>query len=577
MRVLRSIRAQLLAIILICYLVPALLLGLYMGTVLSGDMEEKTGTALSSGAEYAWTLSQQKLQQVFALARDATYDGELTEDHAQWAAAAISDAEFLRLSRTYIDRKYNREELLSFAAYCTVEAPDTLITTSSGRTAAAAYQAATHAEVLQLCETLDTQLGFWQDGDQCYLVRNLLDLHMDRYGMLILGLNTDKLFSALHELCADWDAALQIRLGILSLTYPAGRIPLTADWHEMSTGLTELPKEDALLYVRRSTSNRDAAFDVCLTLNRTHVYSDVYALRQLMYGLLLLLIPVLAVFAVYLHKRIIKPITLLSDAARRIEDGELGITVPLQSADELGQLGTAFSSMSVRIRELIDKTYKEELALRDAQLQAMQSRINPHFINNALETINWEARLEGSDRISAMVESMSVLLDASMSRRNRRQVPLREEISVAEAYLYFIGLRFGQRLTVTCDVAEEAREAIVPLLTIQPLLENAVEHGIAPAGGGMLTLRCRMDQGMVTIEVVNSGHPLTDEDRKLIDHALSDAYTENGHLGLNNIATRLRLLYDGAASIQVYSDDDNHTVVLVCIPSAQEQNKKANL
>lgn len=107
--------------------------------------------------------------------------------------------------------------------------------------------------------------------------------------------------------------------------------------------------------------------------------------------------------------------------------------MPMNGDDELGDLGRAFSNMSTRIAELIDKTYKEEIALRDARIQAMQSRINPHFINNVLESINWQARMEGSQSISAMVEALSVLLNASMARGDRHMVPLREEYDVAQA------------------------------------------------------------------------------------------------------------------------------------------------
>ena len=139
-------------------------------------------------------------------------------------------------------------------------------------------------------------------------------------------------------------------------------------------------------------------------------------------------------------------IALLSEASHQIEAGELGVTVPMHGDDELGTLGKAFSNMSLRLEELIDRTYKEEIALRDARIQAMQSRINPHFINNALETINWQARIEGSETISAMVESLSVLLNAGMSRNDRRILSLREELETARAYFYFVGLRFGERL-----------------------------------------------------------------------------------------------------------------------------------
>ena len=222
--------------------------------------------------------------------------------------------------------------------------------------------------------------------------------------------------------------------------------------------------------------------------------------------------------------------------------------------------------MSLRLRDLVDKTYKEEIALRDAQVQAMQSRINPHFINNALETINWQARMEGSETISAMVESLSVLLNAGMSRNDRRMLSLREELDTARAYFYFIGLRFGNRLTTHIDVAPEALEDVLPALTLQPLIENAAEHGVAPAGGGEIRLHCAHAEGVLKIEVSNSGRPATAEDRQRIDAALRGDSQSGSHLGLANISTRLGLIYSGRASIRVNTDDPGWTHVYLEIP-----------
>ena len=266
-----------------------------------------------------------------------------------------------------------------------------------------------------------------------------------------------------------------------------------------------------------------------------------------------------------MNKRIVKPVTILSDASRRIEEGELGVTVPLKGGDELGRLGRAFSNMSVRMKELIDKTYKEEIELKNAQILALQSRINPHFINNALEDINWQARIEGSESISSMVTSLSVLLNATMAKTNRRLVTLREEMEVAEAYIFFIQQRFAEDLTVVRDIDESAADGILPLLTIQPLLENAVEHGIAPAGGGEITLRCSLDEERMRIEIVNTGKGATKEDRERIEAALK-GQADGKHMGLANIVNRLRLIYGEDVAIRVDTDAPDRTSVMIEIP-----------
>ena len=310
--------------------------------------------------------------------------------------------------------------------------------------------------------------------------------------------------------------------------------------------------------------------DLLITLDRRQQYREQYFFGYLALGIYLLLIPVLALLAWYVSRRIVKPISLLSAASRRIESGELGVTVPMHGGDELGDLGRAFSNMSRRLEELIQKTYKEEIALRDAQIQALQSRINPHFINNALESINWEARMEKSETIPAMVSALSVLLGASMARQDRRMVTMREEADVAEAYIYFVQPRFGDSLRITREVEESAPDCLVPLLTVQPVLENAVEHGIAPAGGGEIRLCCRKEGRCLRIEIVNTGKPIGPEDRVKIDAALRGETTAGAHLGLANIADRLRLIYGGQAGLAVFSDEAGRTVVRMDIPQDQD-------
>ena len=281
--------------------------------------------------------------------------------------------------------------------------------------------------------------------------------------------------------------------------------------------------------------------------------------------IILLLIVLMALIAVYLNRRIVKPITILSDASRRIEEGELGVTVPLNGGDELGRLGQSFSHMSLRLKELIDRTYKEEIELKNAQILALQSRINPHFINNALEEINWEARIEGSENISSMVTSLSVLLNATMARENRRLVTLREEMEVAEAYIFFIQQRFGEDLTVVRETDDAAMDGILPLLTIQPLLENAVEHGIAPAGGGKITIRCALRDACMHIQIINTGRGAEKEDRERIEAALNGRPTGK-HLGLANIVNRLRLIYGENVTISVDTDEPGQTAVTIGLP-----------
>ena len=559
-----SLRMQVGLMVLLSYLIPVALLGMFTGNILLGSLERKTEAAVTSGTEHAFTMTEQNISRAVDLARDATYDGELTTAWEKWTAGAVGDAGFLQLCRGYLERKYSREPLFSFAGCFPVSNPEILIMGRSGGSDTPAYLTELRQAVMDLGETLDTRCCFFSFSGRMYLIRNLLNQRMERYGMLILGVNEAELLAPLNNLKDAWNAEIAVRLDSYG---DSGE-----DWNSLQPGLTDDRKAEKLLYVRLARGEENVP-DLKLTMDRRQQYREVYEFRRLLMGVYLLLIPILAVMAVYLRKRITKPIALLSDASRRIEKGELGVTVPMHGSDELGRLGDAFSHMSLRLKELIDRTYKEEIELKNAQILALQSRINPHFLNNALEDINWQARIEGSETISSMVSSLSVLLNATMDRKNRRLVTLQEELEVAEAYIFFVQQRFGPELTVETNVNEAARQSILPLLTVQPLLENAVEHGIAPAGGGTIVMDFTRAGNCLRLIIRNTGRGTSGEDRELIDAALQGRPTEN-HLGLANIVNRLRLIYGDRVEIRVDTDQPGETAVYLNIPQESDTGRK---
>ena len=563
MKALKSIRMQLILIVLLCYLVPTVLLGQYMGGVFFADLRQKTETALTSSAEHACTLSLQNIRKAIDLAKDATYDGELASVYDSYRSGEIIPAEFLRLSRNYIERKYSREELFTFALFIPAVEGDMLAYNRAGYENAMLFQKQFSETLPELAQELDTRCLFVESEGSMYLIRNLMDLKLERFGTLVLGINQEMMLGDVRRLAETWDGDVQLMLGQSGST----ELP----WDAMQPGLSEAGDEDWITYVARE-KDRDFDFGLLLGVRQERLYGEIVAFRKLMTGLFVLLIPILAAIILYMHRRILKPISLLSQASHRIEEGELGVTVPMRGDDELGRLGSAFSNMSLRIQALIDKTYKEEIALRDARIQAMQSRINPHFINNALETLNWQARMEGSESISGMVESLSVLLNAGMGKANRRMVTLSEEIEVAKAYCYFVGLRFGERLKVDMDLHDDLSHAVVPLLTLQPLLENAVQHGIEPAGGGEIILRSLKAGDFLRLTVINSGKPLQEEDWQRIRLSISGDNQHGQHFGLANISTRLQLIYGGRAKISVETDEQSRTVVQLDIPQNEEED-----
>ena len=346
-----SLRFQVIAIMLSCYLIPALLLGLFTRNVLLTGMRRKTEAALETAVEHAWTLTIAQVDHAIALARDAIYDGELADACENWRAGKIADAEYLRLSRAYLDRKYGRDGLFTFAACFPADHPEMYMYTRSGYQGAMDFLPDMQSQALSLGETLDTGSLFVESSGKIYLIRNLMNLRMERYAMLVLGIDREEMFSPLLALGDAWQGKAAFRLDAAGDT--------AASWDDLTPGISEEGPE--IRYVKSSGAD-EYRLDFSLTLDKKQQYREYYLFGSLSLVLELLVIPLVVLLGWYLHKHILRPIALLSSASERIENGELGVTVPVRGGDELGRLGTAFSNMSRRIEELIDKTYKEEIA-----------------------------------------------------------------------------------------------------------------------------------------------------------------------------------------------------------------------
>ena len=556
-----SLRVQITSVLVLCYLIPTLVLGFFAQHVLLGSVQKDVEAALVSNARYSWNTTVRNLDRIVTLGQEAVYDEELADAWDRWRSSVISNAEYLRLSRNYLEREFGRDKLFTFAAFIPADSNGLLISNPSGQSAASVFLRSNEALISRSADSLDTRSLFTGSGEQMCFIRNILNLRMENTGTLVLGLDRNVILEPLITLQSGWKANMRLRIGDYG--------DRDTDWTSLPAGFTDLPRENLLRYVQSETGDH-YDFYLMLLLDRAEQYHEIFTFRRLIFLLYLLLIPVLVLIMLFVHRRITLPIGLLADASRRIEAGELGVTVPMRGGDELGDLGVAFSDMSVRLKELIEKTYQGEIELKNAQIQALQSRINPHFLNNALETINWEARMEGSETIESMISALSVLLNASLGRKNRRLVSLQEELEVAEGYIFFIQQRFGDSLTVTRDIDPDAESCIVPLLTVQPVLENAVEHGIAPAGGGVIRLSVRRTGASLELKIANTGQFLRPEDRQRIDAALSGEAGEGSHLGLANIANRLRLLYGAQARLTVSGGPGEETIVEINVPQSTE-------
>ena len=239
---------------------------------------------------------------------------------------------------------------------------------------------------------------------------------------------------------------------------------------------------------------------------------------------------------------------------------------------EINDLAIHFNEMSDHLKEQNRKIYVEEIALRDANLAALQSQINPHFLNNTLEIINWQSRMAGDEKASLMIEALSTMLNATMNRDHRSEVALSEELEYAHAYRLIIQSRFGERLICTEDIDQGLLDVQVPRLVIQPIMENAVEHGTRQDGTCSVRLVIKGEKDDLSIEVWNLGVPSARDWERI--HQLLDVPDEAGdfhsvEIGIRNVNRRVRMMY-GEGSGLSFREEEGWTVSRVRVVRKKE-------
>ena len=299
------------------------------------------------------------------------------------------------------------------------------------------------------------------------------------------------------------------------------------------------------------------------------IQAPFYGYPFVVAGMLLFLVPLLLILLRVFNRNVTKPITDMMEGADQIETGNLGYQIKEEPENlEFKYLMESFNQMSERLKYQFDHIYEEEIALRDARIMALQSHINPHFMNNTLEIINWEARLGGNEKVSRMIEALATLMDAAMDRKKRTFVPLSEEMMYVNAYLYINSERFGKRLTVIKELDESIMQYEVPRLILQPVIENAIEHGVRPSGRGTVILRGYEKEGFLYLDIVNDG-TLTPAEEEKICRLLSPDYDfsrePSGNLGIANVNQRLRILYGEPCGLTIEKDEEQHVIARLTI------------
>lgn len=292
-----------------------------------------------------------------------------------------------------------------------------------------------------------------------------------------------------------------------------------------------------------------------------------------------------------LNSSIVSPVMELAEASRKIAENDFYIDdIKTQSEDELGELVVAFNKMKYATGEYImaleerrkamDLYHAEELekiaiaARLDAmELDLLKSQINPHFLFNSLNVISGMADLEGAQTTEKMIQSLSFLFRYNL-KTPEKKVSLARELKVVRDYMFLQEMRFGGRITYSIDCQANAQLVLIPTFTFQPLVENAIIHGLASKEeGGKIFIRIRERYGKICIVVADNGIGMELEALRRLRRELREeetGRTERTSIGLSNIYKRIHMMYQ-CGTMQIHSKFEVGTIVRIWIDDERQR------
>ncbi|MBK9925195.1 MAG: sensor histidine kinase [Anaerolineales bacterium] len=373
----------------------------------------------------------------------------------------------------------------------------------------------------------------------------------------------------------------KVKLDLVLRTLQSLKADLDLMGDKIAHNSTAAENEAVLEKIRFSTSVLDESIQnyVLYEVNRTEgqyqVMRESFARWQVFSIILIFSAVGFAIVAAWsLSKSIYTPIKKLHDVTTTITKNDLQTLMTSDNVDEITELGMSFNIMIGKIKELLDSKIKEQENLKKAELRALQAQINPHFLYNTLDTIIWMAESKKTDQVVKIVTALSKFFRISLSK-GMDWITIGEEVERIKSYLTIQKMRYRDILDFKIDVDKDVAENTILKLILQPLVENALYHGIKnKRRGGTISVRARRkDENEILLEVEDDGIGFTPEKLARLRNELNDdsgeIKMESGY-GIGNVNNRIRLYYGKQYGLSIQSEYGTGTRITLVIPSKME-------
>ncbi|RXZ78638.1 sensor histidine kinase [Paenibacillaceae bacterium] len=420
--------------------------------------------------------------------------------------------------------------------------------------------------------------------------RYMKNKDFDQYGTMVMFFDRSLFSDDLGELVSDEKANVFLYDRQDRLVYTdqresdPDRIPIPSQ-----LGVQEIVQENGISYLYAKSRPREMNFALVsrVSLDSIHEKSSVLLKISIAVGFVGVLLAVMLLS--WSSRRLFKPLSMLVHGMKRMREGNLETRVTIDTTDELAYIGQSFNSMAENVNTLVREVYERQLNEREAELTALQTQLNPHFLHNTLDTIYWQLYLKDEKETAKLVVSLSDMLRYALEPADTETL-LSEELDQIRNYLAIQSSRHGEELETIIQIAPGAEMAKVPRLILQPLVENVFEHAFADKlTSCVLVIHATIDcdvklqdapgkaSGILRIDIIDNGKGMAEEEMsRIVCSAMAPRATEGPvvgkkriHIGIRSVIRRLNLIYGDPYGLKMASKPGAGTKIRLLIPVEQ--------
>ncbi|MDC7287581.1 sensor histidine kinase [Blautia schinkii] len=312
---------------------------------------------------------------------------------------------------------------------------------------------------------------------------------------------------------------------------------------------------------------------VSYSLAREVLRSRVRTMNRQAVGIVIGICIFSATLGILISRQFHKRMKVLVEAMEQVESGNLAVNVPILSNDEIGKISASFNEMCKKLQDYINQVYNAEIQRKNAELNALQAQIDPHFLYNTLESIKAQALKAGDEKAAQMVCLLGNLFRWS-SRYKEKVVYLEDELDYVKSYLELMNYRLDNRLDI--DIVSEDRylDYGIPKLILQPIIENTIRHGFSGEGEKRIVgIVVKQKQEKLEITVYDNGKGISPERLSQIKENLEEAAIneEGSSVGIRNVNQRIRLMFGNEYGVMIRSIEKMGTAIKIVIPAIQKK------